>query len=518
MSRQRISRIASVIAILFLSLTTNVGAHCRYGLHPHHCIEKAAREIYGAATKRAKIVWNDPVGAALSPWTVLDDTLPSPIELGRYLITNPEEIVEFAKNPVAGQIGVPLATAIVSGRNAALRRGTEVIPPHIREKLKPYYSERLLDSVRYVSDPGYFDGLAQVAALKIGGAKAVALVNVIVFRNPLDAEERHELWAHEMYHILQYENLGVLTFASRYTLDSQTYGGDKYRHGLEGPAYKFAELYSSLFASNTGSAHLIRGLGGKCMVSDASSGNTIRLRTCAASDRNQRWEMTKRGELRIKGNTLAGDRCLEIVGVVPINRTSLRATACNGSKAQKFEHSPRDEFRSAIDKRFCVETAGGITTDNNPIHMYECNQTESQEWVSTTSSLIAMKANGATGTQCLMAQGTVVGSLVGSATCSNTNPAMIWGLEGNSGQLRLLLYPDLCLQTLNNSLESQAPLELRVCNEQSRGQHFTMSERNARIELRLAKRDQRCIELNANRAAAVASCNGGGNQELKTAF
>lgn len=58
---------------------------------------------------------------------------------------------------------------------------------------------------------------------------AVTLIDTIIFRRPSDAEDNVALWAHELKHVQQYQQLGVEEFARRYTRNYDD---------LEAPAYK----------------------------------------------------------------------------------------------------------------------------------------------------------------------------------------------------------------------------------------------------------------------------------------
>jgi hypothetical protein len=154
-------------------------------LHPYHClteaaegIAKGARTIYGGAKKRAKMVYNDPLGSAINPIKIIDESIPSPMSYVDYLIKNPDEIVKTLKNPVAGVVGMPVAMAISDGRNAALENGVHPIPEEIKAKLSMYFDKRLLNSVRYAVGGSLFNGVTQGIALNTG-AGAITLVNVV---------------------------------------------------------------------------------------------------------------------------------------------------------------------------------------------------------------------------------------------------------------------------------------------------------------------------------------------------
>jgi len=235
-----ISTLLATTAITVFAFTLTPAttfAHCRL-LHAHHCLVDAGEFIFGGVKKRAKMVWADPVGALLDPIKVIDDGIPSPLSYVEYSMRNPDEIVEVLKNPPAGVIGMPLALAIADGRNAALKAGVRPIPQDIRDQLEPFFSSRVLDSVRYSTGASLFDGLVQRIAL-FTEATAITLVNVIVFEFQ-SGSANAALWAHELTHVQQYSELGLSEFAATYTLDYTA---------IENPANRFEDYYDQLIMS-----------------------------------------------------------------------------------------------------------------------------------------------------------------------------------------------------------------------------------------------------------------------------
>lgn len=55
--------------------------------------------------------------------------------------------------------------------------------------------------------------------IRFGHAQAVTLDDVIVFQNRDEALEDPKLWAHELKHVMQFEEWGVQGFATRYLSD-----------------------------------------------------------------------------------------------------------------------------------------------------------------------------------------------------------------------------------------------------------------------------------------------------------
>ncbi|WP_307945450.1 eCIS core domain-containing protein [Pseudomonas mosselii] len=121
-----------------------------------------------------------------------------------------------------------LVFALRQARDEATASGSQPIPLHIRAQLEPWYDFAVLDAARYrVGDEQQIS--AANALLQNPDVKAVTLIDTIIFRRSADAEDNVALWAHELKHVQQYQELGVEEFARRYTRDYQA---------LEGPAYE----------------------------------------------------------------------------------------------------------------------------------------------------------------------------------------------------------------------------------------------------------------------------------------
>lgn len=117
---------------------------------------------------------------------------------------------------------------LLQSRQATLNAGTEPMPLMIRAQLSSFYDSDLLDRVRFRA--GMTDELdAASVMLQNPDVQAVTLVDVVVFRRREAAESDVALWAHELWHVRQYDKWGTAEFARRYTRDFQ---------GVEGPAYE----------------------------------------------------------------------------------------------------------------------------------------------------------------------------------------------------------------------------------------------------------------------------------------
>lgn len=121
-----------------------------------------------------------------------------------------------------------LVFALRQARDEATASGSQPIPLHIRAQLEPWHDFAVLDAARYrVGDEQQIS--AANALLQNPDVNAVTLIDTIIFRRSADAEDNVALWAHELKHVQQYQELGVEEFAKRYTRDYQA---------LEGPAYE----------------------------------------------------------------------------------------------------------------------------------------------------------------------------------------------------------------------------------------------------------------------------------------
>ncbi|MEG0344601.1 MAG: DUF4157 domain-containing protein [Acinetobacter sp.] len=124
----------------------------------------------------------------------------------------PKDATQALINPAA-----PVAaTAIRFSRGQALNRGTNPIPSNIREQLKPYFPDHILNKVKWTTA----NGISLDGALKnwFNQEGAITLDEVIVFSNNNLANDV-SLWAHELTHVLQYNQMGVETFAFQYLID-----------------------------------------------------------------------------------------------------------------------------------------------------------------------------------------------------------------------------------------------------------------------------------------------------------
>ncbi|AXQ95640.1 DUF4157 domain-containing protein [Cereibacter azotoformans] len=111
-----------------------------------------------------------------------------------------------------------LASAIEESRRQALAEGTAPIPEAIRHRLVGHVPVIDLEMVRWRVGGGTEFSLQRNAVLH-GNASAITLGEVVVFADEGDALANASLWAHELRHVGQYREWGVVGFARRYLRD-----------------------------------------------------------------------------------------------------------------------------------------------------------------------------------------------------------------------------------------------------------------------------------------------------------
>ncbi len=165
--------------------------------------------VFGLAATAAStaLAW-DPIGDLQNPHRIIRNVEREARSAGA--------AIDRARIEANAQMYAPaLAQWLNASRNTALNGGVQPIPPQIRRQLTGFIEEDILNRVRFkVGDSGVFN----LAALSIqyGGAAAVALIDVVVFRSAQDAFNNAQLWAHELRHIQQFRDWGTHDFAIRY--------------------------------------------------------------------------------------------------------------------------------------------------------------------------------------------------------------------------------------------------------------------------------------------------------------
>jgi hypothetical protein len=123
-----------------------------------------------------------------------------------------------ALDPAVRQMLAPVLSGWITGtRDAAIAQGVEAIPDEIRAALAGYVADEILDRVRWRVDNGLLS--VQQGLFRFGYTPAMTLDYVILFVDEHDARDDPKLWAHELFHVMQYRDWGVAGFAERYLDD-----------------------------------------------------------------------------------------------------------------------------------------------------------------------------------------------------------------------------------------------------------------------------------------------------------
>jgi hypothetical protein len=188
-------------------------------------------QVIKDAGKAAQAVINDPVKLIVNPAGFINTTgIPTPGDFMEYVVKNPDKAIELVKNP--GNVPyVPVATAIISARNAVVTNGGNRMPDDIKNFLKRWYPVDLLDSIRWTTNYNLVQNSLSAAQMSFNpDTRAITFINAIVFRGP-GAANAPALWAHEVYHAEQYRRWGVFGFAKQWVDNSSVNGP------VESPAY-----------------------------------------------------------------------------------------------------------------------------------------------------------------------------------------------------------------------------------------------------------------------------------------
>lgn len=134
------------------------------------------------------------------------------------LAQTPAGTLEAGLATAREKLAPALSSGITSFRHDAIKHGVASIPPEIRAALSESVPADVLDDVRWRI--GGETGLIGPGLFGLSSALAVTLDNVIVFAGTEEAADPG-LWAHEIYHVMQYRLWGVEGFATRFLADHQ---------------------------------------------------------------------------------------------------------------------------------------------------------------------------------------------------------------------------------------------------------------------------------------------------------
>lgn len=133
----------------------------------------------------------------------------------------PRDAANFFLNPVAPH----LAFLIRQARAQALR-SARPIPVDIKRALIAFFPPSIIDKAKYTTRSQAGISLATAVLEGNGNISAITLGEVIVFDDNQGTSDP-VLWAHELVHVSQYENMGIDGFAAMYAgPGSNTLEGD----------------------------------------------------------------------------------------------------------------------------------------------------------------------------------------------------------------------------------------------------------------------------------------------------
>jgi len=135
---------------------------------------------------------------------------PDPSAIPRVVSNLPRDAQNFFLNPAGSGLAV-----LIRNAEAQAKGSSRPMPQKIRSILAPYFPARILDVARFttVADSGVnvASGVMEVNQ----NVAAFTANEVIIFRGQTDTED-YSLWAHELVHATQYQNMGIEGFAAMY--------------------------------------------------------------------------------------------------------------------------------------------------------------------------------------------------------------------------------------------------------------------------------------------------------------
>lgn len=127
--------------------------------------------------------------------------------------------VEGAVRDLFNPAGATLAAAIRHSQ-AQARNGAQGVPQNIRGQLAGIVPDSILNDASWNSADQNSIDLANLTLLHNNDTAAVTLGNVIVFDRMEDGRDNWRLWAHELFHTIQYKSMGIELFAHTYVVSS----------------------------------------------------------------------------------------------------------------------------------------------------------------------------------------------------------------------------------------------------------------------------------------------------------
>ncbi|MBK9376141.1 MAG: DUF4157 domain-containing protein [Holophagales bacterium] len=156
-------------------------------------------------------------------------------QLVRRAVETLPEAVAGAARDLFNPAGAGLAAAIRHAR-AQAERGASPVPGPIRARLSGFVPEDVLNNARWTTLDRSRVDLANLTLLHNNDVEAITVGHVIVFDRHEAAATDWQLWAHELFHTMQYASLGIEGFAHAYVASSRD---------MERDASSFADLVAS---------------------------------------------------------------------------------------------------------------------------------------------------------------------------------------------------------------------------------------------------------------------------------
>jgi hypothetical protein len=147
---------------------------------------------------------------------------PHPEDIPKAIQNLPRDVIN-ALNPAGNNLAFLIRQA-----NAQASGSTIQMPADIRQTLTPFFPPQVLDRARFTTRQRAGISIATAALEVDGNINAITVDDIIVFANDNDATNP-VLWAHELVHVGQCENMGIDGFAAMYAgWGAQTIANDAY--------------------------------------------------------------------------------------------------------------------------------------------------------------------------------------------------------------------------------------------------------------------------------------------------
>jgi len=224
----------TVLALL-LSIYSN-GSACPDGQHEEGfpgtriCVPSGGAAI-GTLALITEKNRKDPTALIVNPDGQIDSTgTPTLGDIFEFIDKNPEKAMELIQD--SGQWPyLTVAAGIIASHDAVVTTGGRPIPAHLRKTLRRWYPDDLLNAVRWTTVRRTIQQFLQDAQMNFDdNTLAITVIDVVIFRSD-DLANDGALWAHELYHVQQYREWGVFSFAKRWVDNSSVNGP------VEAPAY-----------------------------------------------------------------------------------------------------------------------------------------------------------------------------------------------------------------------------------------------------------------------------------------